>query len=166
MIKNRDFSEVKHMTTEFFMPMNPPTVTHQEKQVTVRNGKPCFYEPSELKAARSKLIANLSKYRPAKPYTVGVQMVTKWCFPRAPWAGRVPRDKTRYRQPAKAAQRLHDSGGFLGRRRAGGFGSGREILGRSSRNLHTHRGIDVMKRDKLKIKALRERYPRVTIQAE
>ncbi len=70
------------MTTEFFMPMNPPTVTHQEKQVTVRNGKPCFYEPSELKAARSKLIANLSKYRPAKPYTVGVQMVTKWCFPR------------------------------------------------------------------------------------
>lgn len=70
------------MTTEFFMPMNPPTVTHQEKQVTVRNGKPCFYEPPELKAARSKLIANLSKHRPIEPYTVGVQMVTKWCFPR------------------------------------------------------------------------------------
>ena len=34
---------------EFFMAMVPPTVTHQEKQVRVVNGKPKFYEPQELK---------------------------------------------------------------------------------------------------------------------
>ena len=40
---------------EFFMSMIPPTVTHQEKKVSVINGHPVFYEPSELKAARRKL---------------------------------------------------------------------------------------------------------------
>ncbi len=38
---------------EFFMPMIPPTHTHQEKQVRVVNGKPVFYEPQEMKAARA-----------------------------------------------------------------------------------------------------------------
>lgn len=28
------------MVIEFFMPMSPPTITHQEKQVHVVNGKP------------------------------------------------------------------------------------------------------------------------------
>lgn len=70
------------MITEFFMPMIPPTVTHQEKQAGVRNGKPYFYEPQKLKAARSKLTAYLSKYQPAKPYRTGVRLMVKWCFPR------------------------------------------------------------------------------------
>ena len=39
---------------EFFMAMNPPTVTHQEKQIHIVTGKPVFYEPAELKAARQK----------------------------------------------------------------------------------------------------------------
>lgn len=43
--------------TEFFMPMKPPTATHQEKKVTIVNGKPVFYEPDDLKAARAKLTA-------------------------------------------------------------------------------------------------------------
>ena len=30
------------MVIEFFVPMNPPIVTHQEKQVRVKNGKPIF----------------------------------------------------------------------------------------------------------------------------
>lgn len=68
------------MKTEFFMPMNPPTVTHQEKQVHVVNGKPVFYEPSELKAARAKLTAHLSKHRPKQKYTKPVELVVKWCF--------------------------------------------------------------------------------------
>ena len=49
---------------EFFMSMIPPTVTHQEKKVSVINGRPVFYEPSELKAARRKLTDHLAKYRP------------------------------------------------------------------------------------------------------
>ncbi|MEV2908594.1 hypothetical protein ABNF65_08010 [Paenibacillus larvae] len=57
------------MTTEFFMPMKKvPTVTHQQKQVTVVNNKPVFYEPPELKAARAKLIAHLGQHVPEKTY--------------------------------------------------------------------------------------------------
>ena len=37
------------MRTEFFMPMKPPTCTHQEKQVNWKTKT--FYEPAELKAA-------------------------------------------------------------------------------------------------------------------
>jgi len=69
------------MTTEFFMPMRPPTKTYQEKQVTVRNGKPVFYEPVELKAVRSKLAAHLGEYVPKQRYAAAVRLTTKWCFP-------------------------------------------------------------------------------------
>lgn len=62
--------------------MDPPTVTHQEKQVRVVRGKPTFYEPAELKAARAKLRDHLAKHRPAQPFAGGVRLVAKWCFPR------------------------------------------------------------------------------------
>lgn len=68
--------------TEFFMPMIPPTCTHQEKKVAVVDGKPVFYEPQELKDARRKLKAHLSKHIPEQRYDCGVRLVTKWCFPR------------------------------------------------------------------------------------
>lgn len=70
------------MTLEFFLPMDPPTVTHQEKQIHVVKGKPVLYEPAELKAARAKLRDHLAKHRPAQPLTGGVRLVAKWCFPR------------------------------------------------------------------------------------
>lgn len=70
------------MTTEFFMPMKKvPTTTHQQKQVTVRDGKPVFYEPEDLKAARAKLSAHLGQHVPRKKYTGPVRLTTKWCFP-------------------------------------------------------------------------------------
>lgn len=70
------------MVTEFFMAIIPPTVTHQEKQVHVVKGKPTFYEPSELKAARQKLMAYLGQYAPEQPYCYGVRLTVKWCFPK------------------------------------------------------------------------------------
>lgn len=70
------------MVTEFFMPMVPPTITHQEKQVHVINGKPVFYEPQELKAVRAKLEAHLAQHKPEDKYIEPVELVTKWCFPR------------------------------------------------------------------------------------
>lgn len=70
------------MTLEFFLPMDPPTVTHQEKQIHVVKGKPVFYEPAELKAARAKLRDHLAKHRPAQSFAGGVRLVAKWCFPR------------------------------------------------------------------------------------
>lgn len=70
------------MEYQFFLPMIPPTVTHQEKQVTVAGGKPQFYEPGQLKAARVKLRDALAPHRPEKPMEGGVRLVVKWCFPR------------------------------------------------------------------------------------
>ena len=61
--------------------MIPPTVTHQEKQVTVRNGKPVFYEPPALKDARDKLTAYLWKERPEAPFTGPVTLQVAWMFP-------------------------------------------------------------------------------------
>lgn len=73
------------MRTEFFLPMLPPTCTHQEKQVRIiwvdGEPKPQFYEPPELRAARTKLQAHLGRHVPAKKYTAAVQLVVKWCFP-------------------------------------------------------------------------------------
>lgn len=66
---------------EFFMPMIPPRTTAQMKQVTVRNGKPVFYEPDDLKAARSKLMGHLGKHAPKDKYMGPVRLVTKWLFP-------------------------------------------------------------------------------------
>ena len=67
---------------EFFMAMDPPTVTHQEKKIHVVNGKPVTYEPAELASARDKLIGYLSRYKPKDKYAVPVELGTKWCFPR------------------------------------------------------------------------------------
>lgn len=71
------------MRIEFFMPMKPPTVTHQEKAWRIVNGKPVPYEPAELKAARSKLTAHLARYKPEKPMQGGMRLLVKWCFPRS-----------------------------------------------------------------------------------
>lgn len=69
------------MAIEFFMAMNPPTVTHQEKQIHIVTGKPVFYEPAELKAARQKLIDHLAGHKPEKPFCTGIRLMVKWCFP-------------------------------------------------------------------------------------
>ena len=40
------------MEFEFFMAMIPPTITAQEHKIVIRNGKPFYYDPPELMAAR------------------------------------------------------------------------------------------------------------------
>lgn len=69
------------MQISFFFPMKPPTVTHQEKAIHVVKGKPVVYEPAELKAARSMLMAHLGQHAPLVPLHGAVRLVTKWCFP-------------------------------------------------------------------------------------
>lgn len=81
MTKLHGLGEEQITMTEFFMAMIPPTATAQEHKVAVRNGKPIFYDPPELKAAKEKLIANLSKYSLNTPYREGVRLITKWLFP-------------------------------------------------------------------------------------
>lgn len=65
---------------EFFMAMDPPTATHQEKKVAIVNNKPVLYDPPEVKAAKQKLIGNLRKYVPVQPMQGGVRLIVKWCF--------------------------------------------------------------------------------------
>lgn len=65
---------------EFFIAMNPPTTTHQEKQVRVLHGKPVFYEPDELKDARAKLMAHLGKYAPDQVLDGPIELLVQWCF--------------------------------------------------------------------------------------
>ena len=60
--------------------MDPPTCTYQEKQVTVVKGKPVFYDPEEVKAARLKLTGHLAKHKPEVRYECGVRLMVKWCF--------------------------------------------------------------------------------------
>ena len=67
---------------EFFMAMIPPTVTAQEHKVTVVKGKPRFYRPPELQAARSNLIGHLAEHTPPVPVSGPLRLISKWCFPR------------------------------------------------------------------------------------
>lgn len=69
------------MEISFFMAMNPPTVTHQEHKVTVVNGKPRFYEPAELRAARQLLSSHLARHKPEKKISKGCTLTAIWCFP-------------------------------------------------------------------------------------
>lgn len=69
------------MQTEFFMPMRPPTATHQEKQVAIRGGKPVLYDPPAVKDARQKFAVYLGPFVPMEPYNRPVRLVVKWLFP-------------------------------------------------------------------------------------
>ncbi|MBP1764157.1 MAG: endodeoxyribonuclease RusA [Firmicutes bacterium] len=73
---------MNQMMIEFFVPIIPPTVTHQEKKVTVVKGKPVFYEPPELVDARQKLTAYLASHTPKEKFTGPLQLITKWLYPK------------------------------------------------------------------------------------
>jgi Holliday junction resolvase RusA-like endonuclease len=71
------------MQTEFFAPMIPPTITDQMKRTGIRSDGSIYkYQDAELKNAQATLEAHLAKHSPATPYTDGVRLITKWCFPR------------------------------------------------------------------------------------
>ena len=68
---------------EFFMPMIPPTVTQQEHKVSVnkKTGRVVFYDPPELKAARSRFMDMVGRYAPEAPLEGPLQLITKWIWP-------------------------------------------------------------------------------------
>lgn len=69
----------------FFIPMRPPTVTHNAKQLHtfMWGGRPCavLHDSPELKDARAKLHAHLAPHAPPSPLTGPVRLVVKWLFP-------------------------------------------------------------------------------------
>ena len=66
----------------FFIAIDPPTSTAQMKQVRVVKGKPVFYDPPAVKAARNMLSAHLAIHRPDKPMSGPVSLRVLWLFPR------------------------------------------------------------------------------------
>ena len=85
-------------TLDFFMAMEPPTVTAQEHKVVVKNGKPVFYDPPQVKAAKAKLMAHLGKHIPQQAFIGPVRLTVKWCFPQSPahpaWTWRTTKPDT------------------------------------------------------------------------
>lgn len=69
------------MMIQFFMYMEPPTTTAQEHKVMVKNGKPIFYDPPEVVAAKNKLRAHLISHIPEQRFETGIRLITKWLFP-------------------------------------------------------------------------------------
>ena len=63
------------MYMQFFVPMQPPTTTHNAKQLHayMKGGKPCavLHDSPELKAARAKLHAYLAPHAPKAPIPAG-----------------------------------------------------------------------------------------------
>lgn len=67
---------------QFFVPMKKiPTVTHQEKQVSVIKGKPHFYEPAELRNTRQLYMDVFGRYVPDQKMVGKVRMTIRYCFP-------------------------------------------------------------------------------------
>ena len=67
---------------DFFLQIQPPTATAQEKQVRVVHGKPFFYDPAPVKAAKNLLTAHLLPHRPERPLEGAVALSTVWLFPK------------------------------------------------------------------------------------
>ena len=68
---------------KFFMPMKPPTATHQMKKTKVVKGKVIYYEPATVKEARAKLGANLARHTKGIPMHGPLRCVVKWLYPTA-----------------------------------------------------------------------------------
>lgn len=67
---------------QFFLSIDPPTTTAQMKQVRVVHGKPVFYDPPKVVAARALLTSHLVNYKPDKPLKGPIALTCVWCFPR------------------------------------------------------------------------------------
>lgn len=66
----------------FFIPLKKiPTITTQEKKITIVNNKPVVYETQELKNTRQLFITHLTTHAPEKEFVGPLRLTTKWLFP-------------------------------------------------------------------------------------
>lgn len=73
-------NKISETGMRFFLPMKPPTATHQQKRVRCIKGKPVHYDSQEIKAIRGMFEAKLSKHAPGKPFEKGVKLTVIWIF--------------------------------------------------------------------------------------
>lgn len=70
------------MRIQFFIPLKKvPTVTAQEKRITVRRGKPVVYDDWRIIDAKSLFCGWLDRHRPKEPIKGPVQLFVEWWFP-------------------------------------------------------------------------------------
>ncbi|MBR5010796.1 MAG: RusA family crossover junction endodeoxyribonuclease [Clostridia bacterium] len=65
---------------EFYLDMNPPTVTAQEHKVRVNRGRPMFYNTARLKQAQAVFESMLMRYMPGQPMEGPVALTVDWFF--------------------------------------------------------------------------------------
>lgn len=66
---------------QFFMPMIPPTVTFQDKELAVVKGRPIIHDSAQLHAVKAKLRGHLAKHVPEEPIQGPIRIMVKWCYP-------------------------------------------------------------------------------------
>ena len=67
---------------EFFLQIDPPTATAQERSVRIVRGKPVFYNPGQVKEAKALLLRALLPYRPLVPLGGPLALSVVWLFPK------------------------------------------------------------------------------------
>ena len=66
---------------DFFIEMEPPTVTAQMRRVTFLNGKPHFYNTRALKEAKALFVGELMLHQPEYPLKGPIRLHVTWMFP-------------------------------------------------------------------------------------
>lgn len=70
------------MGFEFFAPLKKiPTVTHQDKIISVKNGKPIIFDSPKLKRAKRIFEDCLIEHIPSKELEPPISVELVWCFP-------------------------------------------------------------------------------------
>lgn len=59
---------------------NPPTITHQQHRVTVKDGKPKFFDSPALAKARADICARLERFTPDAPFEGPLSLSVAWLF--------------------------------------------------------------------------------------
>ena len=67
---------------KFFLMLDPPTVTAQEKKIVVVKNKPHIYEPENVQEAKHELKRHLRPFIPKTPLTGPLKLTVSWLFPK------------------------------------------------------------------------------------
>jgi Holliday junction resolvase RusA-like endonuclease len=64
----------------FFLNMNPPRSTAQQKGAMIRGGRIIHYTKPKIKRIKQELILRLKPYRPKNPFTGPVMLINRWFY--------------------------------------------------------------------------------------
>ena len=67
---------------QFYLSINPPTATEQEKKVSVVRGRPVFYNPPAVRKAKELLCKELVRFKPDEPFDGALSLECRWHFPK------------------------------------------------------------------------------------